>query len=106
MIKLIQDKVQAMLYTVCEGDSLDSIATNFGISKERIIEDNPLFSSIYPGCVLYISGLGEQRIVVRPMQTLDDIAKIYGVDKEEIKKRNGLESDKVFVGMQIYIDKE
>lgn len=89
-----------------EGDSLDSIATNFGIRKERILEDNPLFSSLYPGCVLFVTGIGKKRVVVRPLQTLDDIAKEYGVSKEDIIKSNNLKSEKVFVGMIIYIDKE
>ncbi len=106
MIKVIEQKEKYLLYTVKENDSLEKIAANFGVSKEDILRNNPLFSSMYPGCVLCISGIGKKRIIVRPLQTLDDIAKEENVSKESIIKQNNLASENVFVGMVIYIDKE
>ena len=106
MIKIVESKANQVLYTSRIGDSLESIAMHFSVNVESILRDNPLFSTLYPGCVLLITGIGQKRVVVRPLQTLDEIAKENGVSKQNLMKRNNLTSEKVFVGMPLYIDKE
>ncbi len=107
MIKVLEQSTREnFLYTCVAGDTLDSIANRFGVTKADIMRDNPLFSSVYPGCVLYLTNLGKKRVVVAPLETLDDIAKNNGVSVESIMRANGLKTRKVFVGMQLLIDKK
>lgn len=107
MIEILEKKQKDnMLYTCVEGDTLESIAAKFGVSVADIMRDNPLFSSVYAGCVLYLTGLGKTRVFVKPLQTIDDVAEENGVSVESIMRLNGLTSRRVFVGMQLLIDKK
>ena len=107
MIKVLEQSTRnTLLYTCVAGDTLECIANKFGITTSDILRDNPLFSSVYPGCVLYLTNLGKKRVIVAPLETLDDIAKRYNVTVDEIMKTNNLVTRKVFVGMQLLIDKK
>ncbi len=105
MIKVLEKPaVDELLYTCVEGDTLNSIAQKFNISPDDIIRNNPLFSSVYAGCMLWLTDIGRRKIVVQPMQTLYDIASIYDVPVDRLIKINNLKSTKIFVGMQLKID--
>ncbi|MBQ7977011.1 MAG: LysM peptidoglycan-binding domain-containing protein [Clostridia bacterium] len=107
MIEILgKHKRQDLLYVCKAGDTLESIGAQFGLSTTEILRTNPLFSSVYEGCVLYLAGLGKTRITVAPLQSLEDIAEQYHISTEEIMKMNNLRSRKVFVGMQLVIDKK
>ena len=43
--------------------------------------------------------------VVKPTETIDKIAQIYGVEQESLKKVNALKTDKLFIGQTIKIFK-
>ncbi len=105
MIKILEKGIKSsLLYTCTADDTLESIASRFNITTTDILRDNPLFSSVYPGCMLYLTGIGKHRVIVAPMQTLEDIAREYNVTVESIMKSNNLQSKVVFVGMQLLID--
>lgn len=105
MIKILEkEQTDNLLYTCVEGDTLNSIAEKFNITTDDIIRDNPLFSSVYPGCMLWLTDIGRRKIVVKPLQSLYDIASIYNVSVDKLIKLNNLKSTKIFVGMQLKID--
>lgn len=105
MIKILEKTSNSnLLYTCVEGDTLEGIANKFSITTADILRDNPLFSSVYAGCMLYLTGLGKKRIVVAPLQTLEMIANENNVTVQRIMELNGLKSPCVFVGMQLLID--
>ncbi len=103
MIKRLNIESDCWIYRLKVGDTLESVAQMFQVSVEELKQANPLFSNAYSGCVLLINGIGRKRVVVGPMQTLEDVARHYNTTKEEIVKLNNLKSDRVFVGMQLYI---
>ncbi len=105
MIRKVENSRDWCFYTCKEGDSLDSVAQMFGVSTEEILKSNPLFSKIYPGCVLFINDLGKEKVIVRPMENLESIASRCGSTKERIMELNNLKSDNVFVGMQLVVEK-
>ena len=104
MIKILEkDKKDKFLYICQRDDTLESIMDKFNLTKEEFLYDNPLFSSVYEGCMLLISGIDRKKIIVKPLQTLFDIAKEYNMTVEDLISMNNLKSDKVFVGMQLII---
>ncbi len=105
MIRIVeQPKLDNLLYRCVEGDTLESIASRYQISTEEIKRLNPLYSSVYPGCVIYLTGLGRHRVFVGPLETLYDIANKNHTTVEHIMRINNLSTDKVFVGMQLLLD--
>ena len=105
MIRILERrKLDSLLYRCVEGDTLENIATRFQISTEEIKRLNPLYSSVYPGCVLYLAGLGKRRVIVGPLETLYDIASKNNTTVDHVMRINNLSTEKVFVGMQILLD--
>ncbi len=105
MIKILEKTSnQNLLYTCIEGDTLESIANKFNITTADILRDNPLFSSVYAGCMLYLTGIGKKKIIVAPLQTLEMIANEHNISVQRIMELNELKSPRVFVGMQLLID--
>ncbi len=105
MIKIVNQKnVNDFLYTCVSGDTLENIASRFGTSVVEIQKANPLLTSVYNGCMILLTNLGKTRVIVQPMQTLDDIAKQNNTTVESIKMLNNLKSDRLFVGMQLLIE--
>lgn len=105
MIKIMpRQKIDKMLYVCKLGDTLDSIARDFGTSPSNILASNPLFSSVYPGCVLLLQNICKKTVVVQPMETLSSIAARYNTTVQKIIELNDLKSEYVFVGMQLLIE--
>ncbi len=79
-------------YTVQPGDALSFIASDFGISINSIIWANGLASadSINPGQVLRIPPVTGVIHKIKKGDTIDSIAKKYGVDKQKIVDFNQL----------------
>jgi len=103
MIRRIETERDCCIYRLKQGDTLESVARMFKISVQDIMHSNPLFSSVYPGCAVFIEGVDRKRVVVEPMQTLADIARDNDTTVEEIISLNKLNSEKVFVGMQLFV---
>lgn len=107
MIKILeQKKLNEILYTCGEGESLESVANKFGTSVQEIRQDNPMLTNIYDGCMILIKNLGKRRITVAPLQNLAMIAEENNTTVDKIMRLNDLKSEKIFVGMQLFIEDE
>ena len=79
------------LYEVKEGDSLSTIAQLFGISVNTIVWANDLEDhTIHPGETLLIFPMNGIEYTVKNGGTIEDIAKKYKADAQEIASYNGL----------------
>jgi len=88
-------------YTVDEGDTIESLAEDFGISTNTIIWANDLnaHATLENGEELIILPLSGALHLVRSGDTLSEIALWYKGDVEEILEFNELESaEDIFVG--------
>ena len=83
-------------YQVVATDSLRSIATRYGITVEALMAENNIFneSHLIPGQTLFLPESAADRFVaihiVQPRETLDTIAKLYGIDWQTLALVNNL----------------
>ena len=63
-----------------------------------ILNEKPAYKL---GDYLFINNKVKVSHIVKPFETIDDIAKKYNVDREEILKRNNIKN--IFVGQQLDI---
>ncbi|SHJ90540.1 LysM domain-containing protein [Hathewaya proteolytica DSM 3090] len=97
--------VQALDYTVQQGDSLYKIGQRYNISYENIMKDNNLKSTlIYPGQKLYVNDNVKVTYTVVKGDSLYKIAKKYGTTVQAIKSLNNLKSDMIYPG-QVFVIK-
>ena len=113
---------QMKKHTVKSGDTLYGIATQYGVTVAQIKQWNNLKNDvIYVGQTLSIggssnsnggsnqsqgnqSGVGTTRThTVRSGDTLYGIGLRYGVSINEIKQKNGLKSDFIYIGQTLVI---
>lgn len=92
-------------YTVKLGDTLYTIAQNYGIDVNDIIEYNSLGTTVLiPNQVLKIPTIvefDENIYTVKPGDTLYAIANLYGSTVDEIKTLNGLYNNTLSIGQQL-----
>ena len=101
-IKILNYQViKNVFYTVKDGDTLESIAKKFGVSKKYIIKNN--IADIYQGLMLYLPETSFKTYIVQPFDTLSKIAERCKISVEEIKSKNGLDSEYVFVGQKLFV---
>lgn len=98
---------QIIEYEVQPGDTLESIAKQFGISVEALVGSNAKIlddlHAVEPGTVLKIVKDGVLHAVKRG-QTLTDIARTYGVPLTEILWANRLEERQyIYPGEEFFI---
>ena len=104
---------EKIIYTVKSGDVLGKIAIRHGVSVASIKKWNGLKSdkiSIGQKLTIYTdggpaaSGSGEKTVyTVKSGDVLGDIAIRHGVTVSQIKKWNGLKSDRIRVGQKLTI---
>ena len=104
-------------YVVRRGDSLSKIAARFSMSVTELKRINGLRSNnIYPGQRLRTrsytvqssrsrpsSGYVEMDYVVRRGDSLSKIAAQYSMDLTDLKRSNGIRSDRIYVGQRLKI---
>ena len=100
-------------YVVRKGDTPSGIAHKFGVSLSALLKANGLSKSsrIYPGQRLKIPGryasAGKKREkithTVRPGESLWAIARKYGATVTQLKKWNGLRSDRISPGQKLVV---
>ena len=93
-------------YIVKSGDTLYSIARQFDVSVNDLIEYNNLPTTILSqGQILRIPVIGPSNVlyIVKPGDTLYQIANSYGVTIDSIKKLNNLTNNILSIGQELYI---
>lgn len=97
------EKVEDIIYFVKENDTLISICNKFCVLKEDLIRDNDLEDNYeaYEGDILWIRKKNLAIHIVKPLETIESIAKLYNVSVKEIQEKNGI--TKVFLGQKIII---
>lgn len=88
-------------YTVCQTDNFDSLSKVFGVPIDYIKKING--AELYVGKVLFLPETKLQSYVVKPFDTLSNIAKKYNTSIQNIKNKNCLQNDFVFVGQKLYL---
>ena len=101
-------------HTVAYGETLGTIAWNYGTSVSRLSDANGISNPnrIYPGQTLVIPGTNQpgpsdtpRTHRVQPGESLALIAGRYGVTVEQIKEANGItDGNLIFVGSTLNID--
>lgn len=88
-------RTETIDYTVQLGDTVSSIANDFGITVNTVLWANDLgnYSLIRPGNKLLIPPYSGLLYEVKSGDTLSRIASTYKIDKEEILKYNDLNDD-------------
>lgn len=91
-------------YTVAEGESMETIATKYGISTDEIRWSNGLkTTAIEAGDTIYIPSTSGIVYEVKEDDTLESIADKYGSNVAEIIALNDLEVSGISEGMRILI---
>lgn len=97
----IRNRREILHYVVKEGDTVASLAEQFEVSLDTIFWANDLksASTLKPGQELLILPVSGALHLVRPADTLSEIALWYKGDLEEILRFNGIDEAKdIFVG--------
>lgn len=90
-----------IIYRVNKEDSIESIALKYKTTPQQIIETNRLKAKIMAGMRLFIPEYYGKPYTVQPYDTMDTIAKKFGIDKQELIIANKCE--RVFLGQKIFI---
>lgn len=93
-------------YNVSAGETMESIASKFGLTTDQIRWSNKLkTTSISEGDVLYLTkNISGIVYTVKAGDTLDSIAEKYGSTVENIKHLNDIEISGITEGMRIAIE--
>lgn len=98
------DRAGVLIYKVQKGDTLSSIASNFGISLNSIVWANNIKNeTIIPGqelVILPVSGVIHE---VKTGQTIDEIAGLYSADSQKIIEFNRIKNNVVKPGDMVIV---
>lgn len=95
---------QISVYVVREGDTLSQIAQMFHVTSNTIRWANNLTGPIKPGQTLIILPVTGVKHTIKTGGTIEDLAKMYKADAQEIALFNGIDVDtKLTPGMEIII---
>lgn len=93
----------AATHVVSPGESLYLIGLRYGVSSNKIVNDNGLKNNIiYPGQKLYIDVQGKRYTVV-PGDSLFTIARKFGLTSWDLMKANGLSNTLIRPGQKLAI---
>ena len=105
-----RDIVKYTDYTIQEGDSLDSIAQKFGLSRETIISVNQIrnTTSLWIGSTLSIPDRDGTMYTVKEGDTLSSIVQQLNLSLgwKALSEVNGLRSDELEPGQKLFIPLE
>jgi murein DD-endopeptidase MepM/ murein hydrolase activator NlpD len=93
------------VYIVKKGDTITSIAKDFGVSTNTIIWANNLKKgqSLKEGTSLTILPITGVKYTVKKGDTISSIAKKLGADTEDIRDFNGIDNADLKIGMAIIV---
>ncbi len=102
-----EDNSGIVYHTVQQGESLELLASRYGVSRGQIMSLNQLDNaSLTPGQPLVIkkqSTSGGKFHIVKPGETLYTIAKRYGVNISKLRELNGIDNRSLTSGQRILI---
>ena len=90
------------VYRVEDNDTWEIIYTKFNTSKQNILRNNNDIP-LYVGELIEITVNDYITHIVKPMETLKNIAEKYKITVEELKKENDINTDKLFIGQILKI---
>ena len=99
---IVQNK--KFYYRVQQGETMQEICTKFNTSKTNIVRNNN-FLDLYAGEWIIIKENDFILHLVKPMETLENIANKYNVLVDKLIEDNALKETKLFIGQQIKIYK-
>lgn len=91
-------------YRVKKEDALTGVMNKFDVSATSIIRNNPSID-FYEGEVVKILKQRDLIHIVKPMETLESIAKTYNTTSENLIDFNNLKSKRVFIGQKLVVTK-
>jgi len=92
-------------YTIRRGDTLQTIASRFGVREDTIISANNLSSKsqIQVGKTLKIPNMNGVYHTVKKNESLSYISRAYGVDMTRIADANNISSATIRIGERLFI---
>lgn len=91
-------------HTVEDGETMDSIASEYGVTVDQIRWSNGLKTAdVSPGTLLYVPSKSGIVYTVKAGETAESIASKYGSSAEEIIALNDLEISGITEGAKIFI---
>ena len=88
------------IYQLQEGETLESVCKDFKVNINHIKKINNIVGAEC-GDYIFLDEIDLKIHIVKPNQTIYEIAQLYNTTVEEIQKKNG--TDKVFLGQQLII---
>lgn len=85
-------------------DTLNNILDQFNVTQNSIIRNNPNVD-LYEGEVIKILKNTHNLHIVKPMETLDSVAKKYNTNIDDLVRVNNLSSKRLFIGQTLIIPK-
>ncbi len=92
---LVSNAKRNFVYRVKEGDQVSTLRQKLGEIPDK---------EVYVGQLLFVNGGNVQTYTVKPLDTLKLICDQYHVDIAEIRLKNHLTTDKLFVGQKLIIE--
>lgn len=92
------------LYVVNKGDSFESIAKKFNMTKEALLELNAYKKNakLLTGVSLFVKKVKSNQFhVVRKSETLYSISKQHGLTVNQLKRLNHLKSNEIRIGQYL-----
>ena len=109
-ISLVEETIPGdyLIYTIKKGDNLYSIAKNYNITLEELINFNQQGSTLLHIGEQLLIPINNQtnnniQYVIKPGDTLYNIAKRYNTNVDEIKRINNLNNNMLKIGETILI---
>jgi len=93
---------ECVLYQVKIGDSLSDISDRF--TNFKMIRNNPNVD-LYEGEIIKFIKHSNKLYIVKPMDTLGNIAKKYNTTIENLIDLNNLNSTRLFIGQSLILEK-
>ncbi len=97
-ITILSTFLPFQVVTIDNEKTVDEVASLWKISKNQIIY---LRENLKKGDKIILKNLNVRLHIVKPLETLSEIAQKYGVSKEDIIAKNNL--SKIFIGQQLFI---
>ena len=87
------------VYRIDKTETLQQVADKFNTSVAEISCRDT--NNVYEGDFVVIKKVNNRTHIVKPLETLSQIAKIYNVKEEDIAKNNDLKTNKLFIGQKL-----